>query len=347
MANSNRPRRPFPTEIYCQIFEILGQNLFKPQIINLFRTEQDLIVTNRADIHQRNVWDLFRDLRNICPEAARYVDGILNNSTGFQRTLPMISRNDRIFQGLYVDYQADIFRLPDDLISFAAIEAAEAARMNAQMQPFEDTYDDFSYTGYTLSGAPVFNPDSSAFHVTKLMANLTSLEELLRWATPMAIEANARMNNGEDFALERSQPGFLDIFRPFFDFKEVIILVDIQETCTTTPAGEEVRTVVKRPLDHLSWDQLQYVRTFSRSQDLDEEEEEEEQVEGGLIVKMGMSRSVAARCSAVHTDWYYMISRLQRGNRPLTSRFGLASQFTGPDDSITSTTLGLAFISER
>lgn len=369
MADTNQPGgrlpRPLPAEIWGQILEIVGEELFEVQIINLVRTEQDLIVTNRADIHQREVWDLFRGLGRICPEGERYVEGILNNGIGFHRTPPMDERHEDAFQGLWVDYSVDLFRLPDDLFSFAVMEADAAARVSAEMQafaadPYEDLqmqdfaadpYEDFqmqdlagphdaddsidvtndSFMAYLDESASItvtYDPHSPAYRVARLMFNLTSLEEVLDWA-----------DHGGDLALQYDQPSILHVFRPFFHFREIIILVDIQEV--TTP---EARTVVRRPLDHLSWAQLQYVETITLSRGFDELEQDLGG-EDGPLVQMGMSHSVLARCLAVHTNWHYTSQWVSQSVGPNVGQG--SSLLIGPAEDLTSATLGLAFISER
>lgn len=126
-----------------------------------------------------------------------------------------------MFGDLAVNYRDDIFRLPDDLATLAQVE------------------------GNSVHISP--NLDETS-RVERIMFNLTSLETTLgmaggsNWQKGMQSWISGRTSTWVG-------PSFEQIFRPFRGIHHVVVLVDVNDDIQE-----------RRPLDHLSWDQLECVQ---------------------------------------------------------------------------------------
>lgn len=130
--------------------------------------------------------------------------------------------------------------------------------------------------------------------VERVMVNLTSLEPALRM--PLA-----NWQDGDDyiFGPRWVGPSFKEIFRPFRSIHHVIVLIDVADDAQG-----------RRPLDHLSWDQLECIQEGER-QPLEYQNQNQPWYHGKLAATLeqrGLGPSTAAWCQKLYEEWVHKIS---------------------------------------
>lgn len=200
------------------VLEYVCVNYFEAQIINVDRTiAKGFLLTNRNQLRKKDPRFLAQDLADAFPEVELFVDDYLNF---FPRPYD-VSRNsphmDYFGQclGQPIFWKKDIFRLPDDLHTFAQLES--------RATPTEAS----SVMGHVMS--------------YKCMVNMTNLEEAMMWGMP---------NSSLPRHLRSSDMRLPDIFTSLCQFDELIILVDIEE-CAISGKKNTPTKIRWRPLDHL------------------------------------------------------------------------------------------------